>query len=445
MPHLEMNNFHASSLIAPQSISHLDRRQFLATSAALVAGGTAAATAMPEAGLLRGKAEHVISIWLGGGMGQIDTFDPKRRGDPVKKEPGSYYESIPTAVEGVQVCEHLAQVADLMDRVTAVRTVHHSVIDEHAAATNWMHVGRPVSGTVIYPSLGSIIAHERGAASDHAPPYVLIGYPNLTRGPGFLGAQHGYLYLTETGKGPAGLSRPPGVSLDRQTRREQFLAQLRSFQPEAKEARLRDYDAATDLSLRLSGPEFMESFRLDEESGTLRERYGGEFGQRCLLSRRLIERGVRFIEVSHNLNFLNGAGWDVHFEGILDQHRLIQEMDTAVSALLLDLQQRRLLDKTLVVITTEFGRPAQFDSGGGRGHQCAAFTCVLAGGGLRHRGAYGETDELSAKIVRDPVSVADFFATIHAALGIDYTKSLYDGDRPVPITDGGQPIRELFD
>jgi hypothetical protein len=436
---------HAERPATPRTVTTISRRRFLATAAAgATALAGAPAGAMPGAPRIQGQAEHVISIWLGGGMGQIDTFDPKRRGNPEKKVPGSFYDSIPTAVEGVQVCEHLRKLAPLMDRVTAVRTVNHSVIDEHAAATNWMHVGRPISGTVIYPSLGSIIAHERGAAADDAPAYVLIGYPNVTRGPGFLGARYGYLYLTDTGRGPAGLARPEGVSQSRQSRRERFLTQLRDRQPQTADRRLRDYDAAADLSLRLSGPEFMQSFELDEEPADLRESYGGEFGQRCLLSRRLVERGVRFIEVSHNLNFLNGAGWDVHNEGILDQHALIQEMDTAVSALLLDLEKRRLLDKTLVVITTEFGRPPQFDSGGGRGHQCAAFTCVLAGGGLKHCGAYGETDELSQKIVRNAVSVPDFFATIHAALGIDYTKSLYDGDRPVPITDGGQPVAALF-
>jgi hypothetical protein len=102
------------------------------------------------------------------------------------------------------------------------------------------------------------------------------------------------------------------------------------------------------------------------------------------------------------------------------------------------------LDKTLVMVTSEFGRPPEFDSGGGRGHQGKTFTCVLAGGGLRHCGAYGQTDELSKSIVSDPVSVPDLFATVHAALGIDYTRNLYDGDRPVPITDGGVPIARLF-
>ncbi|MDF1850735.1 MAG: DUF1501 domain-containing protein [Verrucomicrobiales bacterium] len=420
----------------------MNRRDFLTTSAA-AASGLAAGSAFGSAHPIRGKAEHVISIWLGGGMGQIDTFDPKRRGDPKEKKPGSYYESIDTAVPGVQVCEHLGRLAPLMDRVTAVRTVHHEVIDEHAAATNRMHTGRPISGTVTYPSLGSIIAHERGAASDDAPPYVLIGYPNVTRGPGFLGPRAGYLYLTETSEGPAGLSRPDGITDPRQARREEFLSVLRK-NADAADPRIAEYQAAIDESLRLSGPGFSGAFDLDREPASLRESYGGEFGQRCLLSRRLVERGVRFIEVSHNLNFLNGIGWDVHHEGILDQYKLIRELDSAVSTLITDLESRQLLDKTLIVITTEFGRPAGFDSRGGRAHQGTSFSCVLAGGGLNHRGALGVTDDLAKEIVESPFSVPDFFATICAAVGVDYAKNLYDGDRPVPITDRGEPIRDLL-
>jgi len=424
----------------------MNRRQFLGATAALSGGmalphGLLANESTP---LIQGKAEHVISIWLGGGMGQVDTFDPKRQGDPKARRAGSYYPSINTAVKGVKVCEHLSKTALLMDRVTAVRTVHHDVIDEHAAATNRMHTGRPISGTVSYPSIGSLIAHERGAAEEGAPPYVIIGYPNVTRGPGFLGAEAGYLYLTDTSRGPAGLSRPKGISLERQNRRKKFLSNLSASAPTLEDRKLKSYEAAIQQSLELSGPDFNRVFQLDQEPADLRNRYGGEFGQRCLLSRRLVERGVRFIEVSHNLNFINGTGWDVHNEGIEQQHGLIQEMDTAFSNLIQDLEQKRLLDKTLLVITTEFGRPPEFDGGGGRGHQGRAFTCVLAGGGLKHRGAWGETDELSKRIARDPVSVPDFFATICATLGVDYRKNLYDGDRPVPITDRGTPISALF-
>jgi hypothetical protein len=424
----------------------LDRRQFIAAGAAglFASSGSLALSAEPSPPV-RGKAEHCIFIWLGGGMGQIDTFDPKQPGDPKKKQPGSYYESVETAVAGVRVCEHLKRTAALMDRVTVLRTVNHDVIDEHAAAVNRMHTGRPVSGTVTYPSLGSVVAHERGAAGDKAPPYVVIGYPNVTRGPGFLGARHGYLYLTNTGSGPAGLSRPEGISLARQSRREETLAALRKASAGAeRDPRLADYEAALEESLKLAGPEFNQVFRIEDEAASLRERYGGEFGQRCLLSRRLIERGVRFIEVSHNLNFINGTGWDVHNAGIRNQHLLIDELDQAMAALINDLETRGLLDKVLIVVSTEFGRPPEFDGGGGRGHHSKAFSVVLAGGGLRHVGAYGQTDDLARLPVEKPVSVPDSFATIHAALGIDPAKYLYDGDRPVPITDNGQPVKALF-
>ncbi len=422
-----------------------NRRQMLATSASIaLVANYARAESVPL--LQFGKAQHCISIWLGGGMSQVDTFDPKRRGDPIRKVPGSYYASIDTAVPRVQVCEHLPRVAKLMDHVTAVRTVNHDVIDEHAAATNRMHTGRTVSGTVVYPSLGSVIAHQRGPAAENAPAYVLIGYPNVTRGPGFLGARSNYLYLTDTSQGPAGLSRPNDIGDDRQLRREAFLAGMRRSAGErlGSDRKIQDYEAVLELSQNLSGPDFNRVFKLDEEPGDLRNQYGGEFGQRCLLARRLVERGVRFIEVSHNLNFLNGTGWDIHNAGIQKQHELIRELDNAMSALIVDLQTKSLLDKTLIVITSEFGRPPQFDGGGGRGHQGKAFTCVLAGGGLKHCGAYGETDEISKEIVRDPVSVPNFFATIHWALGIDPSKNLYDGDRPVPITDNGQAIKSLF-
>ena len=408
---------------------------FLAASRPLPAFGAVAAPSL-------GKADHCIFLWLAGGMSQVDTFDPKALGDPNAARAGSAYESIPTAVKDVRVCRHLARTAELMDRITAVRTVHHEVIDEHAAATHRVHTGRPTTGTLMFPSLGSVVAHERGAVTDGVPAYVLIGYPNVSRGPGFLGPRAGYVYLTDTKAGPCGFSRPEDVTAERQAARAHL---LRTVGREAAAASaIATYDQTVTESLRLAGPEFMRVFGLDDEPETLRASYGGEFGQRCLLARRLIEAGVRFIEVSHNLGFLNGTGWDTHKKGQLKQHLLIDELDSALSALITDLEGRRLLDRTLIVVGTEFGRPAQFDGAGGRGHQGTTFTMVLAGGGLRHRGAHGVTDNLAHKPVEAPVSVPDFHATIYAALGIDPGKSLSGGPRPVPITDGGRPIAGLI-
>jgi hypothetical protein len=194
----------------------------------------------------------------------------------------------------------------------------------------------------------------------------------------------------------------------------------------------------------MAGPQFMGIFDLKSEPDGLRESYGGEFGQRLLLSRRLIEGGVRFIEVSHNLGFVNGTGWDTHNEGQLKQHLLIEELDKGLATLAQDLEAKRLLDSTLIVVATEFGRPAQFDGGGGRGHHAKCFSMVLAGGGLKTGQAIGASDELGMKPVEDPVSIPDVHATIHAALGTNPAEELYDGARPVPVTDGGTAVARLF-
>lgn len=392
-----------------------------------------------------GRAEHCLFLWLGGGAAQIDTWDPKRKTTDFKQDPGAAYDAIDTAIPGVQVCEHLARTAPLMDRCVPVRTVHHDVIDEHAAAAYRMHTGRPTSGTIVYPALGSLLTATKPALSDLMPGYVLMGNPSPAREPGFLGAKHGYIYLTETASGPKGLVRPERISADREERRLELLRRLRdSYLAEHADSAIQDYVEATEAGFRLAGPEFMSVFNLDQEPADLRNAYGDEFGQRCLLSRRLIERGARFVEVSFNLNFKNGTGWDTHNEGQKGQHLLIQSLDQAFSTLLTDLEARELLDKTLVVISTEFGRPAHFDAGGGRGHHGKAFSVMLAGGGLRTGQAIGTTNELSMEIADRPVSVPDLFATILATLGVNPREELYSGNRPVPVTDRGTPITELF-
>jgi len=422
----------------------MNRRHFIAASAmgaAAVPGVLAAEKKFPK-----GKAEHCIFIWLGGGACQIDTWDPKRLGDPKTKKAGSAYPAIETAVPGVQVCEHLKGCAKLLDRFVLMRTVNHNVVDEHAAATNRMHTGRPTSGTIVYPSIGSVVAHERGKANAGMPSYVVMGYPNLTRGPGFLGAKHGYIYLTDTKAGPEGLARPRDITSARMSDRERLLEKVRGefLKRNPRDKAVRSYDVTIDEALALGRGEFKNAFDLKGESAGLRNSYGDEFGQRCLLARRLVQRGVRFIEVSFNLNFINGTGWDTHNQGQENQHILIQQLDAALATLVADLEKNKLLDKTLIVVSTEFGRPAQFDGGGGRGHHPGSFTVAVAGGGLKTGQAVGVTDDMGMKIVEQPISVPDLFATIHCALGINPHKNLYAGDRPVPVTDHGEPVREVF-
>jgi len=425
----------------------MNRRTFLQQTGALAGAGLAGRSLLASptpVHVPKGKAEHVIFLWLGGGMAQIDTFDPKQRGNSKAspKVAGSEYGMIDTVVPGVSFCEHLHRTAKLADRLTAMRTINHHLIDEHAFGTNFVHTGRLISGSITYPSIGSIVGHVRGAANPDVPAYMLIGYPNVSRGPGFLGADGGYVYLVDTESGPAGFTRPEDVTSERAKRRQQLLQPLTNRVPQGSV--VEQYRAAQAEAMRLAGPDFMRHFRLQDESDDLRNAYGGEFGQRCLLARRLVQAGVRFIEVSHNLNFINGTGWDTHNEGQQNQHLLIKELDIALSALITDLENQNMLDKTLVALGTEFGRPAAYDGRGGRGHQGTCFSLLLAGGGLNHKGAYGVTDELSKKIVENPVSVPDYHATIYAALGVDPAHELFDGSRPVPITDQGRPVEALF-
>ena len=278
------------------------------------------------------------------------------------------------------------------------------------------------------------------------PAYVVMGYPNLTRGPGFLGAKNGYIYLTDTKAGPEGLARPKEINSARMSDRKRLLEKVRGefLNRNPLDKKIAGYDAAIDEALALGRGEFKSAFNLKAEPDALRNAYGDEFGQRCLLARRLVQRGVRFIEVSFNLNFINGTGWDTHNQGQEKQHVLVQQLDAALAALVMDLEKHKLLDKTLIVVSTEFGRPAQFDGGGGRGHHPGSFTVAMAGGGMKTGQAIGVTNELGMKINERPVSVPDLFATIHCALGINPRKNLYAGDRPVPITDNGQPVREVF-
>lgn len=428
----------------------LNRREFIHRNGttALAASGITAVSGLclaePHAPLPLGKAEACIFIWLGGGACHVDTWDQKKKGDG-KDVAGSFYDPVPTAICGVEICEHLARTAPLLDRAALIRTVHHDLQD-HQAATNFLHTGRPVSGTILYPSLGSVVSHQRGPRTESMPAYLVMGYPNATRNPGFLGAEHGYVYLTETEAGPAGLKRPPEITKQRQSRRNELLDRMRESARARFEndKRIKDYAEVSEQGFRLSGPEFMKLFDLTSESAELRESYGDEFGQRCLLARRLVHAGTRFVEVSFNLNFINGTGWDTHREGQLGQHLLIQSLDRGLSSLLLDLERCRLLDSTLVVVATEFGRPPEFDGGGGRGHQPEGFSVFLAGGGLKTGQVIGETDEIGKQIIGHPVSVPDLHATIYWALGIYPDEELYAGDRPVPITDLGRPLRELF-
>lgn len=423
----------------------LGRREFLGVMGAVLPSSIAAASSRDSRSGSRATADTCIFVWLPGGMCHVDTFDPKPKGDGANL-PGSYYNPIKTVVPGVELCEHLTRIAERMDRFAILRTVHHQ-FPNHTQAVDFVHTGRVPTGTVVYPSIGSIVAHELGSFDPKAPAYVVIGNPMQPRGPGFLGGKYSYIYITDTEAGPAGLQRPMGLSVEEYERRVKLLREFSRpyLERERETPEVQAYAAVAEKGFDMMGRKFQSAFSVKEEPATLREAYGEEFGQRLLLSRRLVENGIRFVECSFNLHFINGYGWDTHAFAQKRVHILIRQLDRALTTLIEDLDKRKMFDRTLVVVATDFGRPPEFDGQGGRGHQCNAFSAVMFGGGIRGGRVIGATDHLGKEIVDRPVSIPDLHATIYRALGIDAEKHLFTPDkRPVPITDFGKPVEELF-
>jgi hypothetical protein len=267
------------------------------------------------------------------------------------------------------------------------------------------------------------------------------------RGPGFLGGKYNYTYVTDTESGPASLQRPGQVTREEYEQRLRLLAEFsQPFVGNRKsDSLVQDYVGASDQGWEMMGEKLQSAFTVREEPADLRQMYGDEFGQRLLLSRRLVERGVRFVECSFNLRFMNGSGWDAHAFAQKRVHLLIRQLDRALVALIEDLDRRKMFDRTLVVVATEFGRPPEFDGSGGRGHQSDAFSMVMFGGGVRGGNVVGETDEFGRRVVQRKISIPDLHATVFRTLGIAHDKHLMTPDnRPIPITDFGAPVVELF-
>ena len=268
---------------AAASGSAISRRAFqqfgVATAASMTSPLASPEAFAAEPLVARGRAQACVLLWLGGGMCHVDTLDPKRVGAPKSNKAGSAYRSIPTAIAGVEVCQHLARTARLLDRGVLLRSMTHALKVDHADSTNLMKTGRTPSGTVVYPSLGSLVSHQRGRRADDVPPYIVMGYPNVTRGPGFLGSRHGYLYLTDAESGPTGLQRPFDVDLVRQHRRSELLGLLRTRAVGRSngDATIANYDGAIEDAQKLMHGSFARVFDLKAERDETRLRYGSPF------------------------------------------------------------------------------------------------------------------------------------------------------------------------
>jgi hypothetical protein len=400
-----------------------------------------AAAAQKSFDLKKPVAKSVIQIFLPGGLAAQESFDPKPYAPLEYRGP---YQAIDTAVTGVQFSEHLRETAKIADRITVCRGVTHGEA-AHERGVHNMFTGYRPSPALQYPSMGSVVAQQLGSRAD-LPPYVCIPrQPNTYAGTGYLSTRYGPFSL---GADPAAkdfavrdLAPPGDVDETRTTRRRRMLDVVDAHFRELEESDVLDamdefYQQAYAM---LSSQQAREAFHLGAEPDELRNAYGrNAAGQRMLLARRLVEAGVRFVSLTF-------GGWD-HHERIGDRARNpLREFDRAYARLIRDLDERGMLDETLVLVTTEFGRTPKINQDGGRDHWPRVFSIALAGGGVQRGTVYGEADATGTAVAADPLSVADFATTVYNQLGIvAETELMAPGGRPVEIVDGGKVVDALL-
>lgn len=413
----------------------ISRRAFVSSAAAapLLSGwlGRLATQAAEQT-----QAKSCILLWMSGGPSHLDTFDLKPEA-PVQIR--GEFKPINTSVPTIQISEHFPQVAKQMEHAALLRGMS-TLESDHQLATYHVHTGyQKRAGGVAFPSLGAITSHELGRKDFPLPNFVCIGGgPRQSMRSGFLGPNHQPLEVLNPSRGTDYLG--PLASETEFVSQYELLKTFNSaFQESHRAEAARAHATALERAVRLMTAEQKQAFDLTQESDALRERYGrGNFGQGCLMARRLIETGVRFVEVMMG----EGVGWDTHQSNFPRTRALSLEADAGMATLIEDLQARGRLDSTLVIWMGEFGRSPQITSGGGRNHWARAWTSVLAGGGIRGGQVVGRTDRVATEVVDRPISVGDFLATVCKILGIDYTReNLAPGvKRPIPIVDTSKPI-----
>ena len=393
-----------------------------------------------------------ILLWMNGGPSQTDTFDLK----PGHKNGGPFKE-IETAAPGVRISEHFSGLAKQMKDVAVIRSMT-SKEGDHGRATYLLQTGYRQEGSINYPSLGSMVSKELGKPNHDLPNFVSVSPFRFGRGggAGFLGPQYAPLTVTGNSDNPQtranmsveNLAPPTGVGKKSMQNRFDLLGFLQSefgsrFSVESAKAHQANYDRA----MRMVKSQAKSAFKLEEEPAKLRDAYGrNRFGQGCMLARRLVERGVPFVEVSLARVGGNVSSWDTHSNNF-DQVKLLSEvLDPAWSTLMEDLRIRGLLDSTLIVWMGEFGRTPKINERSGRDHFPVAWSTVLAGGGIEGGQFIGSSGKSGMKVEERKVEVADFFATICAALGIDHTEeNISTIGRPISIVEsGGEPVTELL-
>lgn len=381
-----------------------------------------------------GKAKHVIYLYMNGGMSHLDTFDPKP-GTDSQGETGVTQTRIPS----VSISDKLPRLAYLSNELAIVRSLTTET-GAHEQGKYLMHTSYKVLNSIRHPGLGAWASHVLGKDNKNLPTNVLVGSAAGHPGAGFLPAALAPVPISNAAKGLENTQTPTYLQ-DGQFERRLGLARQfdASFRADYDSLLIDAYDQTYREATRLMNSADLKAFDIASEPENVREFYGDNaFGQGCLLARRLVEAGVRFIEVEF-------GGWDHHQDIFQKCPEMTANLDTACGALIRDLQSKGMLKEVLVVIATEFGRTPKVNENAGRDHHPAVFSGVLCGAGIRGGQVYGQSDASGTSVEESPVYPEDFNATIAAAMGLPIQQEFFaPNNRPFRICNNGEPIRELL-
>lgn len=387
------------------------------------------------------SAKSVIHIFLPGGVAAQETFDPKPFA-PIEYR--GELRAIDTKIRGRKFSELLPRTAQVADKMTVVRSLTHGEA-AHERGVHNMFTGYRPSPALVYPSMGSVVSHEFGPRND-LPAYICVpNQPNPSAGTGYLSSSFAPFAIGDApernGFKVRDLNPPGGVDQARYDRRRELLDLVNcdfTQRVEADNIHAMDtfYQRAFDM---VSSPAAREAFNLEAEEGKVRDRYGrNQAGARMLLARRLVEAGARFVTLTY-------GGWDHHQNITGSMRRLMPGFDQAYATLLADLDERGLLDSTLVLVSSEFGRTPKINQDGGRDHWPKVFSVAMAGGGVKRGAVVGSSGPTASEPTETPISPEDLAATIYHQLGIHAEKELMaPGARPIEIVKGGQVRSELI-
>ena len=420
----------------------LTRRRFLSASlgaslglalsgrALLAQEGATQAGAVPGAG----KAKRCVVLWMAGGMTQTDTFDPKpghANAGPLK--------AIKTAAKGLELSEYLPRLAEQARSVSLIRSMATRE-GAHERARYLVHTGYAPSGTVDHPDVGSQLAVSLEDSKLDLPAYVSINGGAI--GPGFLGVDYAPYVIGDPTRPVADLAYPAGVDAERFDRRRRLLEAIeKTFKRDHPGDETRGHTSVYAKADRMMHSPQLEAFDLSSEAAALRDAYGrNRFGQGCLMARRLLQRGVKTVQVQL-------GGWDTHQDNFTRVAALSAQLDAGFATLIADLRDKGLLDSTLILCLTEFGRTPRINQNDGRDHWANGWSVALAGGGVRGGRVVGATGEGGLKVAARPVTAADLRATIFHTLGVDLQGERWTAaGRPIrAVPEGGGVVRELFE